>query len=186
MSDQRINSSELILQNPLCIGIGGVSRSGKTFLAELLQASISNSVIIHQDTFIPDESEIPRIKDHIDWERPEAIDWDRLKHSVETACNSGKTVIVEGLFAFNNAAINQYYSRIIYISLSKQEFISRKQSDLRWGKEPDWYINHIWESFEIHGRLPEEFNDALKLDGENDFDLNKILSYLTLQSGNAI
>jgi len=171
---------------PLCIGIGGVSRSGKTFLAGLLHAAINNSVVIRQDTFIPSESTIPTINNHINWEIPEAIDWGRLKTAAETTVQSGKTVIIEGLFAFQNELINNLYSRAIYITLSRDEFFRRKQVDLRWGKEPDWYINHIWTSFEKYGQLPERFQNALILDGEIEFDLNEIIRFLRSKPGNKL
>jgi uridine kinase len=167
-----------MLNIPLCIGIGGVSRSGKTFLANLLQKEISDSIVIHQDTYIPDESEIPRIKNHIDWERPEAIDWISFRRAIKSGIVSGKTIIVEGLFAFYDSEINSLYNKAIFITLSQQAFFERKRTDLRWGKEPEWYIKHIWNSFTVYGQMPKEIYDTLVIDGAPDFELNQILKYL--------
>lgn len=178
MSSKGEINPDIFLNKPLCIGIGGVSRSGKTFLSGLLKNAFENSVVIHQDTFIPDKQKIPKIKNHIDWERPEAIDWGKFSQAVVSAKQSSYNVIVEGLFAFNNKEFNKLYDKTIYITLSRDEFLFRKNKDLRWGQEPIWYINHIWESYLKYGLLPEELANSLKIDGEVDFDLQNILNYL--------
>jgi nicotinamide/nicotinate riboside kinase len=178
MYKKGINKPDIFMNKPLCIGIGGVSRSGKTFLSGILKNVFENSVVIHQDTFVPDEQQIPKIKDHIDWERPEAIDWQSFRHAIVSAIQSGNIVIVEGLFTFNNHEINKLYNKTIFITLSKDEFLTRKNKDLRWGREPIWYINHIWESYLQYGLLPEELANSLKVNGEVDFDLQNILTYL--------
>lgn len=178
MPENNSKPNQIKLKQPFCIGIGGVSRSGKTFLATFLNHIIPSSIIINQDMYIPDESEIPRIKGHTDWERPEAIDWQKLKLAIYDASKNGKTVIVEGLLVFNHDEINALYSKKIFIELSRSEFIKRKKLDQRWGLEPDWYIDHIWESYLKYGRIPEEFNEVLILNGEQDFDFDKILQYI--------
>lgn len=165
-------------KKPICIGIGGVSRSGKTFLAEKITEFIPGSVILNQDDYIPDPGDIPRINGHIDWERPEAIDWDRLLTVVKELLDSGKPVIMEGLMAFANEEINNLYDKRIFIELDKEEFIARKQVDDRWGIEPQWYIFHIWDSFLKYGALPDGETNALILNGGTDFDLNQVMEYL--------
>lgn len=169
---------EIRLKKPLCIGIGGISRSGKTFLADLLQTAIAGSVVIHQDVFIPPEAEIPAINGHLDWERPEAINWGGFNNGIVDALRSGKTVIVEGLMVFQNPEINLFYNKSIFIKISRETFFQRKQTDLRWGREPDWYINHIWDSYLKFGQIPSLIKDILLIDGEKDFELPTILSYI--------
>ena len=171
-----------MLHKPLCIGIGGVSRSGKTFLADLLQKEIPGSIVIHQDTYIPIETEIPKIKNHTDWEKPEAIDWDKFRQAIELGILSGKTVLVEGLFAFHKMEINNLYNKAIFINLSHQEFLSRKRMDLRWGKEPEWYINHVWNSYLIYGQMPEYFMNPLIINGEHNLNMAQIIQYLESQN----
>ncbi|MFH1120939.1 MAG: hypothetical protein V1775_14070 [Bacteroidota bacterium] len=124
------------------------------------------------------EAEIPKIKNHIDWERPEAIDWISFRKAIESNILSGKTVIVEGLFAFHNKEINNLYDKMIFITLSREEFLRRKRIDLRWGREPEWYINHIWDSFVIHGLFPQDIANALLLDGAQNFNPSDVISYL--------
>lgn len=178
MLNSKNKTPEIRLKKPLCIGIGGVSRSGKTFLAEMLHNVIKDSKVIHQDMHIPIESKMPGIKDHLDWERPEAIDWDSFNTGITEALRSGKTVIAEGLMVFHNPEINLHYNKAIFINLSREIFFQRKQSDLRWGREPDWYINHIWDSYLKFGQIPSLMKDILIIDGENDFKLPTILNYL--------
>lgn len=150
----------------------------------MLQKALRDCIIIHQDHCIPDESLIPRIQDHPDWERPEAIDWVKLEQKIIRARSGGKPVIVEGLMAFSKREINRYYDKCIFIELSKTRFIDRKQTDLRWGKEPDWYINHIWESYKTYGLPPSDMENLLTISGESDFILSDILSFLN--TGNAV
>lgn len=162
------------------IAIGGVSRSGKTFLAEMLESILPDSVIIHQDTYIPDKKNIPVIRDHLDWERPEAIDWQAFKKAIHIAGQNFRYVIVEGLMVFCDETLNQLYDKNIFISLSKEVFVQRKRADLRWGAEPDWYIEHIWQSHLSHGTLPSTIQKPVIIDGEEDFNIDKILKLLNL------
>lgn len=168
------------VQESQCIAIGGVSRSGKTFLSEILSRYLENSIVIHQDTYISPEHEIPLINDHIDWERPEAIDWISFENAIIEAKQSYKYVLVEGLFAFWNAKINHHYDKHIFISLSKDVFTKRKKEDLRWGEEADWYIEHIWKSYGIYGNLPSTIHCPLLLNGEHDFNIREIICQLNL------
>lgn len=172
--------NEFEFSKPLAkfIGIGGVSRSGKTFLGQILAQNISNSVLISQDLYVPVESSIPEIKGHTDWERPEAIDWQSLKSEMNRAGNTMSTVIVEGLLVFNNKIIYEYFDKTIFITLSEAEFKKRKRKDLRWGKEPEWYIDHIWQSYQKYGQLPLELKNTLIINGEEDFEIEEILSYI--------
>jgi len=168
------------VQESQCIAIGGVSRSGKTFLSEILSRYLENSIVIHQDTYIPPEHEIPLINDHIDWERPEAIDWISFENAIIKAKQSYKYVIVEGLFAFWNEKIDHHYDKHIFILLSKPVFEQRKREDLRWGAEPDWYIEHIWQGHLRYGFKPRTLPNCMVINGELDFDINEIIRQLDL------
>lgn len=171
-------SSDFFFETPLCIGIGGVSRSGKTFLAAMISEILPESELLCQDDYVHASDLLPLINDHIDWETPDSIDWDRLFSDVSKALESGKHVIVEGLLAFADERLNRLFNRHIFLTLGKEEFEKRKKNDLRWGEEPDWYINHIWDSYRQYGELPAYITDALILDAEQDFDLNKVVKYL--------
>lgn len=153
----------------MLIGIGGVSRSGKSTLAEQLFAEATQqkrqACILHQDTFVLSAEKLPRIRDHIDWEVPGSMDWKRLEGRVRAACAKNDIVILEGLFAFAYEAINRQYQRSICMHISRSVFWQRKSTDLRWGREPDWYMEHIWQSFLRYGQPPAHLYPITHIDG---------------------
>ena len=162
----------------MIIGIGGVSRSGKSFLGKALQEKFSlagKSVeVLDQDDYVLPSQDIPLIRDHVDWEIPESIDWARFKEAISLAQLRCDIVIAEGLMVFWNESINRIIDKRIIITLSQKEFFNRKRVDLRWGKEPEWYIQHIWDSFLKYGKLPDGMDPDIILDGEKAFDVSEI------------
>ena len=161
------------------IGIGGVSRSGKTALAKRLaaelQAKKNLSVhIIHQDQCVIIESQLPLINGKADWEHPVSIDWSRLNLLIDQDLQSYDIVIVEGLFAFYDQAIAERMNIKIFLEISKRLFIERKREDLRWGLEPDWYIEHIWEAYLRYGR-PSLSSEYACFNGARDIDVGQLL-----------
>lgn len=164
----------------IVVGIGGVSRAGKTFLAELIaqKSLLSPVVILPQDDFVKPKPEIPLIQGHIDWESPESIDFPKYKNAITQAAAYPGIVIAEGLLAFHDPGIVQLFDKIIFISLTYKEFKLRKQADLRWGKEPKWYIRHIWNSYLRFGQCPLVNIDTLDIHGELDFNVPEIMKFI--------
>ncbi len=130
------------------IGIGGVSRSGKTTLANQL-GNLLDAPVLHQDKF--NASPLPKIHDHIDWEIPAAVDYNRLTSALDELGKQNDYVIVEGILIFADTELNQLFDIRLVLTLTEAEFKKRKSMDLRWGKEPDWYIDHIWNGFTKYG-----------------------------------
>jgi nicotinamide/nicotinate riboside kinase len=164
----------------IVVGIGGVSRAGKTFLAALISQSPTSLLIktLHQDEFIKPIHEIPRIKDHIDWESPGSIDFQRYKNAILAATGQYDIVIAEGLLTFYDPQILQLFDKKIFISLSFDEFQLRKLTDLRWGSEPHWYIRHIWNSYLRYGQYLTHNAETLHIDGELDFNSKSVLEFI--------
>lgn len=164
----------------IIVGIGGVSRAGKTFLAGLIsQYSTSISTkIFPQDEYVKPIPEIPLIKGHVNWESPESIDFPRYKNAILTASAQSDIIIAEGLLALYDPRIVQLFDKIIFISLTFDEFKHRKHTDLRWGKEPEWYIRHIWNSYLRYGQLPSHNADTLMIDGEIDFNIEEVAEFI--------
>lgn len=160
------------------IGIGGISRSGKSLLAKQLSISISDSgksvKILDQDDFVFPENEIPTIRDHVDWECPESIDFHKFRESIIEASSENDFVIAEGLMVFWEPEIFNLLDYKIYIELDRREFTSRKKTDLRWGKEPDWYIDHIWDGYLQYGQFPEPYQPNMLLSGSQEFNIDEI------------
>lgn len=152
----------------MIIGIGGVSRAGKTTLAFKIREWFGKAhvCILHQDQYIQDESNMPLIKNHIDWEHPDSLDFEMFKKITNEKAKEYSIVIVEGLMVFHDDELNEMMDRKIYIKISKEAFLSRKTMDNRWGKEPEWYIDHIWQSHFIYGLIPKNEKNVLEVDGE--------------------
>ena len=66
----------------MIIGIGGVSNSGKSGLARLIGTLYDHKTIsiLCQDDFT--KPNLPYIKDHIDWELPETMDFELLYKTI--------------------------------------------------------------------------------------------------------
>lgn len=156
----------------MLIGIGGVSRSGKTKfsrkISKWLRDQGHRAIVFHQDDFVKPDNEIPMIKDHIDWEVPESIDWPHWNDTVQQALGQYDAVVAEGLFAFWEQDSKLVFDRNILVEVSEEVFLARKREDLRWGKEPEWFIQHIWDNYLIYGK-PNPF-DGLVVSGEKRID----------------
>jgi len=152
----------------MIIGIGGVSRAGKTTLAYKIREWIGKDdvCILHQDKYIMPEAKIPRINDHLDWEHPDSLDFKKLQHLALKKSQEYPYVIVEGLMVFYNKDLLKLMENKIYINITKDAFLNRKTLDNRWGKEPKWYIEHIWESHFKYGLISEKSENVLHIDGE--------------------
>jgi len=167
----------------MIIGIGGASRSGKSSLAALIRDELPGNLscsILDQDDYVFTENKLPRIKDRIDWEHPESINTIRLMNDLQKEIKNTDVVILEGLFAFHYEKFNKYYQKSIFLSISKETFIKRKASDDRWGYEPPWYIEHIWESYLKFGMWEKTKPPPLIIDSNFSYDFKKIKEYLNL------
>jgi len=162
------------------IGIGGVSRAGKTSLAQRIREWFNDDKvkILHQDDFIVPKSEMPMVKGQIDWERPESIDFNSFREEILKEQENYDYIIAEGLMVYGNPDVYQLFDKKIFIEISKETFLNRKTLDNRWANEPEWYIEHIWESHFIHGRAPKELRDVLCMSGENQFIAGIVKNYI--------
>jgi nicotinamide/nicotinate riboside kinase len=164
----------------LSIGIGGVSRAGKTTLSNYIQGLYSNkkSLIISMDEYVHDKDKIPRIKDRIDWETPASVDYDRIKQKIEDSVKEYDLVITEGILIFYSEEVNKLFDKRIFMDIPKSLFYLRRHSDKRWGEEPKWYIDYVWESYLNYGQLKESFSDTLYISGQEDYSALMIDEYL--------
>lgn len=144
----------------MIIGIGGVSNSGKSSLAKKLKENLKGFrvEIIGQDDYVFSETEIPKVKGHIDWEVPASINFPAFKKALLQKSKTADIVIAEGLMVFYDEELTKSFDLSIFLEMSKKEFVERKKKDLRWGREPDWYIGHIWNSFLRYGQVPPTLN----------------------------
>ncbi|MEQ8239383.1 MAG: hypothetical protein RIA69_09225 [Cyclobacteriaceae bacterium] len=166
----------------MIIGIGGVSRAGKSTLAEKLKKYFEKSRksvhIFCQDDFVKPVISLAMVEGVPDWERPSTIKWDNLMSAMERSKADVK--IVEGLFAFYAASIRSEYDKKIFVELERTTFESRKSKDKRWAEEPEWYANHVWKSYLKYGQRKGPEEEYITVSGEVDFNIKKVVTDLEL------
>lgn len=164
----------------MIIGIGGVSRAGKTTLADQLNETLTKKgktvEVLCQDDFVKPKIALPKVQGQLDWERPGSIKWDVLLSSLKKS--TAEITIVEGLFAFYPADLRSHYHHKIFIEIEKDVFLSRKESDTRWGEEPEWYAEHIWRSYMKYGQKKADGSGYLTIDGSKPFDLQGMIDQM--------
>jgi len=158
----------------ILIGIGGVSRAGKSELTKYLAQNLDGAEIIHQDSFVKSDDTPPLINSRIDWEHPHSINWDSLKKHISKSLDDNSYTILEGLFAFQNIELESQMSLKIQLTMDKSIFLARKKTDLRWGKEPNWFIEHIWKSHLLFGQ-PHSIKGLFKIHNISTDDYPSII-----------
>jgi nicotinamide/nicotinate riboside kinase len=141
----------------MIIGIGGVSRSGKTTLALEMKASYEAKghrvVVLHQDDFVQPEDKIPLIHDRIDWECPASMDFERLHAAITEAAQRADYVIAEGILVFYDPKVNALFDERILLEIDRDTFLERRALETRWGVEPLWFREYVWESYLKYGKI---------------------------------
>ncbi len=173
----------------MTIGIGGSSRSGKTSLALLIKNLFEkhgqSAILLSQDDYaFTDETFIPKIHNRTDWEHPASIDFEWYKNDIILKQSNYQNVIAEGLFNFWDKDINSLFDMIFFTRISQQTFYERRKHDTRWGYEPQWYIEHVWQSYLKYGKsiLDDPFASVVVLSGETAFNeqwIDNILGFPT-------
>jgi nicotinamide/nicotinate riboside kinase len=162
------------------IAIGGVSRSGKSELAKLLLSELSKheteAVIISQDDHCFPAEKIPRIKNLPNWESPESMNWEKYHAAIQKFLNHNKIVILEGIFVFDDPEYAGKYAKEIVLSISKQTFLERRKKEKRWGREPFWFIEHVWDAYQK--RPPKHSKDKLVLSGEKEYAITEVVGFV--------
>lgn len=160
----------------MIIGIGGVSQSGKSHLADQLSLRLKNTRVISLDDFAFPTEQLPKVKDRYDWEVPMAYDFDRLLKEIDLAIPQSDHVIAEGILIFYDPRINERFDKRIFLTINKPVFLARRKKETRWGNEPDWFLEHVWKCYEQYGRSVNE--PALTLANERFDHQEVIMTYL--------
>ena len=163
----------------MIVGIGGASNAGKSWLAKSISESCHDKSIkiLCQDDFVFPVDQQPTVKGRIDWENPASIDFGSFKTAIIKNQGNYDIVIAEGLMVFNDKGINRLYDKKVFIEISKRNFLRRKSIDRRWGEEPNWYIEHIWQSYQKFGRIPRN-DPSFLLIFANSVDITEVKNYI--------
>jgi len=163
----------------MIIGIGGISNAGKSRLASRIKSYFSEKkvAVLCQDDYVFPKEKIPLIRDHIDWESPKSIDFMKFENAVHEAIASNEIVIIEGIFAFHYKSTCELMDKCLFLTLDHRFFFMRKNNDLRWGKEPDWYIEHIWNSHLKYSKnnIPD---NSMVIKAGKDIDIQKVVDFI--------
>lgn len=166
----------------MIIGIGGASRSGKTTLARMIvnhfRDSGKTAISLYQDDFVFPTTRIPLIKDKVDWERPESINFDLLREVVDFYKTKFEILVIDGFLAFYDEKLNTEFDRRIFVNISKETYLKRKAEDLRWGPIPGWFFEHIWESYLKYGIPDFSQADYIQVSGESKHNIEEVLALL--------
>lgn len=183
------------MQNrPFIIGIAGPSCSGKTELATCLAFWVPSAspVVIHLDSYYRDLSHLGADeRDEINFDLPEAIDWNLAIEQVATLAQGGEIekpvydfsthtrfpftenvcagdlMIVEGLFALHNEQLREHYDLSIFIDLDTSVCLGRRlQRDIgRRGRTVEsiiaQYIKTVRPMYERHVMPTKHFADIV-------------------------
>jgi uridine kinase len=164
----------------MIIAIGGSSTAGKSTLAAKIGEVYDHKKvkIFCQDSYVKPEPEIPLIRNHIDWEIPASIDFKKFYKAIVIASEQYEVVIAEGLMIYYHRQTVDLFNKRLFVDIDKETFLKRKARDLRWGKEPPWYMEHIWESYQKYGTVPPVLNDVFRVDGRRSIDIYSVIKFL--------
>ena len=125
---------------------------------QLIQANYTVG-LIEQDNFVIHENELPMIADRLNWEMPDSINWELLLKVLSEKKRQFDYVILEGILDFSNVLVDTQYDYRIYLELDKKSFLQRRSKDRRWGLEPYWYLDYVWEAHLVYGKVtPNEMH----------------------------
>lgn len=152
----------------MIIGIGGISRAGKTNLAKLLKNDFMDSTyIVHLDHYIKDSSHwnfftrypvfyLSKLYFRFDMEHPYTIDFDRMIQDILQYKMQYKNVIVEGFLVAHDQRVKKLLNKYIHVQISKNEFMKRRMNDYK--KNNTWYAKHVWSSYMKFGNNYQDLN----------------------------
>ena len=85
---------------------------------------------------------------------------------------------MEGLLAFYESRIEQLLDKKIFIEIPKTLFLERKVRDKRWGEFPEWYMEHIWQSYLTYGKINLSKKGYFTIKGEEITISDDLIAYL--------
>lgn len=127
-------------------------------------------LIIDMDAYVIPEKDIPKINGLSNWEVPESYDFERILETIEKNpdCDA---IIIEGIRAFASIELNNLYDLTVIMKITKSTYLNRRKEETRWGNEPDWYLEYVWEAHQKYGVIADA---DFVLSGEKEITENEL------------
>lgn len=142
-------------------GIAGGSCSGKTTLTRALAEGHGWQYVSLDDYFLP-SADFPRVYDRPDYDRVEAVDWDRAISDIEAMRGD---VLVEGFLLLAEPRLAECMNLTFFVDTPEDVRIGRRlQRDNRNASDYDYITIHLRNR---HNELvePTKFRADIILDG---------------------
>lgn len=128
--EQYINKNKQLI-----ILISGFSGSGKTLLAKNIERDFKLKFINLNNFYKKDYKQIVELSEDvkvIDWDNPDAIDWDKFNKKINDIKNDG--IVVSG-FCFPDDKLDFKFDYHIYLKISKEKLIKNRHEFLEENKD---------------------------------------------------
>ncbi len=190
------------------IGIAGGSCSGKTTLANELEAKLSDKVVrlSFDDYFVG--LEMLRGIQVDDWESPTLYDWQRfisdlkrlrVGNSIMIGCNSRESVekgvrskliiprrftLVEGFLIFHDPEARKCFDKRIFVDISEEELIRRRLSRIKGSEgwdDPEYIKNKLIPGHKRYV-LPQKEHGQLVIDGTQPIEwlVDQVIDFISI------
>ncbi|KAK9502350.1 hypothetical protein O3M35_011140 [Rhynocoris fuscipes] len=162
----------------IVVAVAGATNSGKTTLANRLEAHFVDAVHIGQDAYFIDENDPRHVKveslGHNNWEKLTALDMDKMVEDVleilksSRPCTTPRLLILDGFLILNDPRISSLCHLKFYIDISYEECRRRRLS--RTYDPPDvpgYFEQIVWPESRLSKEQALADNpDTILLSGE--------------------
>ena len=143
-----------ISNNSVIIGIGGISRAGKSTLISKLAHYYKIEKMVRFDEFLI----APLLKNDYnaqsiieDWEDPKCYDFDKFKDNLLSIKNEElgvkRIVLVEGFLIYYRKDISNIFDYKILLDVDKELARERRKRTKHYGSDY-YYDEYIWKGFQ--------------------------------------
>lgn len=142
------------------VAIAGGSCAGKTTLARAVARS-TGAAVVSLDDYFGDPATFPTECGHPDYDRVEAIDWNRVFHDVTRL--KGRNVVVEGFLALAHPVLRSMYDDSFFIGADPVVMTQRRLK--REPETPEAYISEVVADRYVNVVMPTRRYASSFIDG---------------------
>ena len=179
----------------MIIGIGGISRAGKTSLCKILRKEFRyKTAEVHLDDYIKESSHwdffmkfpvfyLCKLHKSFNMEHPDTIDFDRMYADIISTSLENDIIIAEGSYVNYDTRIRGVLDCYIHVSLSREVFTQRRMKDFKQTNR--WYANHLWNSFMKYGTYYSDLKHMV-IDGDTEIDTEAVLKFINISQDSSL